>query len=157
MKTLAKLLTTSLIALLLCGSALAADDANTLSSVLSQFSAKAKSTKVAAEVVNKQKGTVKGFRGTLDGLIEQMATPGTERHSLAWGAAKKDELATKPLTELRKAVAALPPSAEAKTFLARALDPSLSAIAAYKANDAEITRSQVEALAQLHAALSQAK
>jgi hypothetical protein len=156
-----KIITTLLLAVLLCGIVSAkpeaAKDPETLQGVLENFSTKAKATKVAAEVINKQKGTVKGFNGTLSVLIAQMATPGTERHSLAWGAAKKDEIATKPLTELRKAVAALPPSAEAKTFLARALDPSLAAIAAYKANDAEISRSQVEALAQLHAALSQAK
>lgn len=144
-----KTLLATLLAVLLCGSAFAATFQETKQATITILA----KGKAQIWVPNKQQGTGERFKVTLLEYITVLGNAGDAKSAAAWKAADSLEKITTALRTLRTDVAALPATAETKTFLTRDLDPALAALDAVQKNPAGRTHAHAEALARLAAAL----
>lgn len=111
---------------------------------------------ISVTAVDKKKGMAPQFKLTPMELFSALGDARNKLHPHAWNAILSDEKAKAVETSLRALradIAALPATADAKTFLARDLDPALAALDAVQKNPAGRTHAHVEALARLAAAL----
>lgn len=125
-----KTLPTLLLAVLLCGSALAATFQETKQAVVASLS----TGKIEVRAVDRSKGTAPRFNLTPIEYIAALGDAGSKLHLQVWTSLQTCD------------VAALPTTAETKTLLSRDLDPALAALEAVQKNPAGRTHAHVEAL-----------